>query len=67
VPTVAKNTDPLQAESDALVAAIGEDLARLLSALPENPTRERAAALVQLGKLADTARKLADRAWRKAT
>jgi hypothetical protein len=61
-----KTPDPLQAETEDLVTTIKHALDRLSVALPDNPTRDRAAALVQLGSIADKVSKAADRAARKA-
>jgi hypothetical protein len=59
-------SDELQVESEELIKAIKRDLDRLSAALPDNPTRQRAAALVQLGTIADKVTRAADRATKKA-
>ena len=56
-----KPTDALQTERAGLADRARADLDRLLAALPDAPTRDRAAALVRLEKLAEMTGRLVAR------
>jgi len=60
-------TDALQTERAGLADRARADLDRLLAALPDAPTRERAAALVRLEKLAEMTGRLVEQVAGQST
>ncbi|HJZ56772.1 MAG TPA: hypothetical protein VKE74_17525 [Gemmataceae bacterium] len=63
--TIAK-TDDLHAETEASADALEDHLRHLLNHLPDAPLRVRAVALVELGRMAEKAGKLAAAAEKAA-
>jgi len=60
-------TDALQTERAGLADRARADLDRLLAALPDAPTRDRAAALVRLEKLAEMTGRLVEQVAGQST